>query len=280
MPAQRSSPRRAGGAPDWRGWLLRWRRQQERYLPQREARFAAMLDLVEAVASPELRAVDLASGPGAISRRLLDRFPRARVTAVDYHPVLLRLGREAIGTLGGRLTWVDADLRRSGWVRKLPYRPFDAVLSTTALHWLSEPDLGRLLREVRGILRPGGIFLNGDHMAYSAAEPRLRELARTARHRASDAYIASHASEDWDDWWAAIDRVPELARERAEARRRFPGPHGEEPEVPLDTHLRLLRAAGFAEADVVWQQFDQRVVAAIAPERRATSGRQRRARSL
>jgi hypothetical protein len=64
-----------------------------------------------------------------------------------------------------------------------------------------------------------------------------------------------------------------------EARRRFPRDHGEEPEIPLDAHLRLLRAAGFVEADVIWQLFDHRVVAALAPGGAVPKGRHRGSRS-
>jgi trans-aconitate methyltransferase len=37
-----------------------------------------------------------------------------------------------------------------------PARPFDAVVSTTALHWLSAAELGELYRVLATLLRPGG----------------------------------------------------------------------------------------------------------------------------
>jgi SAM-dependent methyltransferase len=272
MTAPRS--RRSKSDVHWGRWMFRWRRQQEVYLPQREARFHAMLSMLEVALPPEFEAVDLASGPGAISTRILDQFPRARCTAVDYHPVLLRLGREVNGTRGDRLRWVDADLRRSEWVDRLPVSPVDAVLSTTALHWLKREELAVLLRQVRSILKPGGLFLNGDHMAYPAGEARIRELTRTARTRASAQWVANGHGESWDDWWAAIEKEPALATEVAEAHRRYPNQHGREPEVPLATHIRLLRAAGFSEVDTIWQQYDNRVLLAIAgPPRRSRAGR-------
>jgi hypothetical protein len=37
---------------DWSDWLRRWDRQQEGYLPDREERFAAMLDVLDVQLQP------------------------------------------------------------------------------------------------------------------------------------------------------------------------------------------------------------------------------------
>ena len=62
---------------DWLDWLRRWDAQQEGYVPEREARFAAMLDALAELLPASFVALDLACGPGSISQRLLARF-RAR----------------------------------------------------------------------------------------------------------------------------------------------------------------------------------------------------------
>src|SRR5688572_23704492 len=91
---------------DWADWLHRWDRQQEGYLPDREERFTAMLDVIDLQLRPDFLALDLACGPGAIAQRLLERFPDARTIALDTDPVLLALGEGALGGMGGRLTWM------------------------------------------------------------------------------------------------------------------------------------------------------------------------------
>src|SRR5438874_1750948 len=134
--------RRAGqmampqAALDWQGWLRRWDAQQTGYIPDREERFAAMLDALEAMLPETFVALDLACGPGSLSQRLLARFPQARCVAVDHDPALLALGQGALGDGDGRLRWVEADLREPNWIDQLGERQVDAVLSTTALHWL------------------------------------------------------------------------------------------------------------------------------------------------
>ena len=127
-------------AIDWSDWLQSWDRQQEAYLPDREERFTTMLDVLDVQLRSDFVVLDLACGPGSISQRLLDRFPGARTIALDTDPVLLALGQGALGDLDGRLTWVKDDLTDPSWIERLTEtlagRPLDAVISSTALHWL------------------------------------------------------------------------------------------------------------------------------------------------
>jgi len=126
---------------NWSEWMQRWDRQQSGYLPDREQRFSAMLDVLGVVLPEQFVALDLACGPGAISQRLLARFPQARSIALDFDPVLLMLGKNVLGEMNGRLRWVEADLRDPSWRTQLGVEQVDAVLSTTALHWLPAESL-------------------------------------------------------------------------------------------------------------------------------------------
>ncbi len=62
---------------DWPGWLRRWDAQQAGYVPNREARFTAMLDILEQLLPASFVAVDLGCGPGSISQRRAGRPPAA-----------------------------------------------------------------------------------------------------------------------------------------------------------------------------------------------------------
>ena len=66
-----------------------WDRQQAAYIAEREARFNAQLDVLALAAGQDFHVVDLACGPGSLSLRILQRFPQARVTAIDLDPLLL-----------------------------------------------------------------------------------------------------------------------------------------------------------------------------------------------
>src|SRR5579871_6158383 len=146
-------------------WIQRWDVQQERYMPDREDRFTALIDAVaEGAGRQDPLVVDLGCGPGSLSVRLLDRLPEANVVAVDADPLLLGLGRAGSSRPG--LRFVELDLAKPGWSRALGLdRQVDAAVSTTALHWLAPARLAAMYAELATIIRPGGLLLNGDHLA-------------------------------------------------------------------------------------------------------------------
>lgn len=244
-------------SPDWAGWLERWEAQQGGYMPDREQRFGVIVDTVAAVCGDEPHVVDLGCGPGSLARRVLARLPGARVTAIDMDPVLLEIGRNALGDQDGRLRWIDADLRDE-WTLDAPA---DAAVSTTALHWLQPDALAALYGRLAEGLRPGGVFVNGDSMGFPAGEQRLAEVAHTMRERR--AAPANSTGESWEEWWDAVAREPALAAAVAERGRRHHDHPDHDHPLPVDAHARLLRDAGFAEADTVWQHLADRVLVAI-----------------
>lgn len=238
------------------GWLKRWDAQQETYLPDREERFEALIDLVEATAGPRPRLLDLGCGPASLGARVLARMPQAAVVGIDADPVLLALARSTAHE-GVRL--VDADLRDPRWVARIHPGPYDAVVSSTALHWLGEADLRQVYRSCAGLLRSGGLLANADHLR-STRSPRLLELAleldrrRAARHGV--------AAEDWGEWWSAVREDPQLGDAVAERDRRALE-HPEHSETSHELHERALRDAGFNEIDILWRKGTDAILAAL-----------------
>lgn len=248
---------------DWRHWLARWDAQQTGYVPEREERFRVMLDALAAMLPEDFTALDLACGPGAISQRVLDRFPRARSVAVDMDPVMLAIGEGALGTYDGRLRWVDADLADPEWAASLGDASIDAALSTTALHWLSGPELVRLYRKLGALIRPGGVFLNGDNMDFGPHLPTVQQFAQDARDRAWTAEsFASRGVETSEQWWEALGREPVMVSLIAERTRRLSAK--ERPvSAGYDLHVGALRDAGFREVATIWQSGTDRVLLAV-----------------
>ena len=76
-------------AASYSSLLDSWDRQQAAYIAEREARFNAQLEVLALAAGQDFHVVDLACGPGSLSLRILQRFPQARVTAIDLDPLLL-----------------------------------------------------------------------------------------------------------------------------------------------------------------------------------------------
>ncbi|MGP4114555.1 class I SAM-dependent methyltransferase [Streptomyces sp. 4N509B] len=252
---------------NWQAWQERWDRQQEWYMPDREERYRVMLDAVEALVGDAPRVLDLACGTGSITARLLRRLPGAVSTGVDLDPALLTIAR---GTFRDepRATFVTANLTDPDWPSLLPHGSYDAVLTSTALHWLTRQQLRALYgRLADGVLRPGGVFLNADHMPEpEAGTPRI-DAAWAAFTEARQEREKAAGVEDWAGWWREVAADPVLAEPAAERFGIFGDPsagdHSEGEVAPPAWHIAALREAGFAEARVVWASLTDAAVLAL-----------------
>ncbi|MEU1850827.1 class I SAM-dependent methyltransferase [Streptomyces sp. NPDC019990] len=243
-------------------WVERWELQQQRYAVDREERFTVIADVVEHVTAGRPArplVVDLGCGPGSLAARLVRRLPDAEVVAVDRDPLLLELGRTHHADAA---RYVDAEIGAPGWTWALDLdRPLDAAVSTTALHYLDRDTLLRTYRQLATLLRPGGVLVNGDHLPQDDAGPAAI-TAHVGRCRADRQRVFAH--EDWASWWAAVADEPELTDLLAERRHRVASfGTGRPADLPLSTHLELLRQAGFGTAGPVWQYGDSYVVVAV-----------------
>ncbi len=285
-----------GRSPDDRrlaaaAWQESWDRQQQGYLPDREERLRVLVDLAEAAGArtaeptetgepaepaevgalgvPErrrpVRVLDLAGGTGSISLRVLRRLPDAELTLVDVDPVLLAIADASLATAVSRGTApvvVSADLREPGWRGKLPHREYDAILTATALHWLPAERLRAVYAEARDLLRPGGVFVNADHMP-DPAIPRLSELLSGLATRRREALHATAAAMSWGQWWEHVAADPALGPLVEQRQALFGGNHAAEWNPPQDWHLDALRAAGYSEVGVIWRGGQDAAVAGV-----------------
>ncbi|MFD0352600.1 class I SAM-dependent methyltransferase [Streptomyces sp. NPDC127110] len=240
-------------------WVERWENQQQRYAIDREERFTVITDVVEHLSRdrPAPLIVDLGSGPGALAARLATRLPTAEVLAVDADPLLLELGRAHYGSA---LRYVEVTIGAPGWLDALTLdRPLDAAVSTTALHYLGEQTLRKVYRELAERLRPGGVFVNGDHIFPDSVA--IHDLAQEIGRRRSERCQAL-PQEDWQSWWSSATADPELSALPARTGERH-HPHCEDNDLSVSGHMELLREAGFGHAGTVWQYGNSHVLVAV-----------------
>lgn len=240
-------------------WTERWDAQQERYVADREERFDVVGDVVEHATREQHSSVvvDLGCGPGSLSGRLAHRLPGAEIIGVDADPLLLGLGRAHYTE---RVRFVDADLADPTWpqLAGLPEQ-VDAAVSATALHWLEPAQLEDLYARLADHLRPGGVFVNADHLRLP--EPAVEELALQVR-AARATRVGVTDNEDWHGWWDAVladETLAPLVDERSQRAITHGGANG----LSADGHGELLRKAGFTEVGTVWQSGDDHVLVGV-----------------
>lgn len=98
--------------------------------------------------------LDVGTGPGYVAFHVAKRHPSAGVVGIDFSRMQVRAAERLRQKKNiGNCRFLKADAMR------LPFDPesFDAVVSVGSIkHW---PDVCRGLREIRRVLRPGGIVV-------------------------------------------------------------------------------------------------------------------------
>jgi hypothetical protein len=190
-----------------------------------------------------------APGLAALSLAILNAFPQCEVVGVDVDHSLLALATARLARFGGRARVLTADLRNEDWMATIG-NAFDGVVSATALHWLSADHLATLYRRLPGIMSPGGILLNADHVGSDSAV--IQKAWQAHRQVAQQAEQAGRTLESWAEFWQAYATAlgvdPHTVGEKAV------GPwEGVEDGMPLAWHFDRLREAGFTSVDCFWR---------------------------
>ena len=173
-------------------------------------RAAGEATLLEEVPKEAARILDLGAGDGRLLGLLLGHCPAAAGVALDFSPPMLERLRQRFGA-DGRVRVAAHDLERP-----LPdLGAFDVVASSFAIHHLPHPRKEALYREVWGLLRPGGVFCNLEHVSSPTDALHRRFL---------DAMGIAPGEED------PSNKLLDVA-----------------------TQLRWLREIGFADVDCCWK---------------------------
>lgn len=233
---------------NWKLWVTRWERMQKQYLVQRNKRFDIILQLLQKT-QPNLTIVlDLGCGTGCLTLRLLDTFPDIHVIGIDADPTLLALAQLRTARFGTRVQFLQRDFRVPTWLNGLP-DCVDAAVSATALHWLNGEQLTTVYGQIAKILRPGGIFVNADHVGSESPllqtfwEQRREEIRKQRRDPRADT---------WDTFINAyLEALGNGAQQiRQQALDKW---DGIEDGLPLAWHFDQLRTSGFEHVDCFWR---------------------------
>jgi tRNA (cmo5U34)-methyltransferase len=220
------------------------------FVPEREEQIAAVLELIPDPGDGLL--VDLCCGEGLLSRALLERFPKARVLAMDLSPAMLARARDTCAGHEGRFDTRPFDLADRSW--RVFAEPVRAFVSSLAIHHLDGAAKRRLFQDLAAALAAGGALAIADLVL--PATPAAHTLAAKA----------------WDD--AVRRRSLELSgglgpyeKFRAERWNLWADPEPDpidQPSTLLD-QLRWLEEAGLAGVDVCWMKAGHAVFGGTRP---------------
>ena len=220
-----------------RDFVERWATKGGWQAPIREPQTAMVLRMIPQAIDAPIRILDIGAGYGALAAAVLNERPNAVAVCLDASEAMLALGRERNADLKERISFIQGSLETPDWLR-LVEGTFDVVVSSRALHHFTENQRRRsIFKEVFGLIRQGGCFINADNVR--APTQSLRERYRRGRDEYLDRYVRQ-----------STGGKTNLAEVRAATPSSYHGPHN---NGYLDEELAWLKEAGFEDVDCFWK---------------------------
>ena len=195
-------------------------------------RYDEMLDaIVACLVDGPTHVLELGCGTGALTARLAERYPDARLLAVDASPEMLDLAGARIvssGVAAGGLVAETSFAHGRFEDMDLAARSYDLIASNMSLHHIA--DKGPFYCALHSALRPGGLLVLGDEL--EGALPHIEE-----RHL--------------DAWRTFASRPGGLSQDELDTIERHSTTIDHYETLPRQ--LDLLREAGFEAVDCVWR---------------------------
>ncbi len=154
---------------DWssKKYVSDWAERQDEREVEREKIFRSIAKILSDDSRAAIDVLDLGAGYGALAQFLLNYFPNAKAVCQDGSTEMAKLGRKRMQPFKGRFKYIVCDFSKPGWSRKIK-GPFDAVVSSIAIHNVRAPEIIRsIYEETFTLVKTGGCFLNFDRMTPS-----------------------------------------------------------------------------------------------------------------
>jgi len=122
----------------------------------------AIAELLRAAMPAPRRVLELGAGPGLLADAILQVCSLDNYTLFDFSQPMLDMSRARLA-IHPSATFMCGDFKLPDWTEHFP-APFDAVVAMQAIHEIRHKrHVPGLYRQVRDLLRPGGLLVVCDH---------------------------------------------------------------------------------------------------------------------
>lgn len=176
--------------------------------------------------------LDIGAGIGLFSEMVLKKYPQARIELIDLSSDMLQIAKERLASYPD-VTFTIADMNDI----QPENNKYDAIISSLAIHHLTDKDKKNLYQKIFCGLKPIGIFMHAEQVL----APNI------------------HLQEVYHSTW--LDKIKksglsmkeiEMGLERVKLDKR----------TPLETQLSWLKDIGFANVDCLFKYYDFVVIKA------------------
>jgi len=167
--------------------------------------------------------LDLGSGTGYGMTLALKKFPKAKVTGIDFSPRMINKSQKKLKAFSKRIKLVKGDFHKIGLGGK-----YEAIVSAVTIHNSPHKEKTKLFRKIFNSLAKGGFFVNADFIEGETAE--LDNCYRRIYREFLENKLSGQELKIWLK-------------------------HAFEEDLPmkLSRQFKTLRSCGFSQTKLVWQ---------------------------
>lgn len=219
-------------------------------IPLAQEQIGIMLAILASRGEPVNRFLDLGCGDGILGAAVLGRYPESHGILADFSEPMLAQARERLHEFSGQLKFSNIDYATPAWVQAVQSdAPFDAIVSGYSIH--HQPDVRKreIYAEIFGLLRPGGWFVNIEHIA-----PATELVTEMFEKHIIDARVAREISSGG----------PQTREQIAKA---FHSRQDKDVNIlaPVETQCSWLRELGYEDVDCYFRIYSLAVLAGRKP---------------
>ncbi len=151
-------------AHDWHSkeYVEEWAKRQDKAETGRAEQFQIVADILPFGKNDSFTFLDIGAGYGALTLFLLKKFPKAKAVCQDGSEQMAKLGAVRMSKFKSRVNYALSDFSKPGWSKVL-HGPFDAVVSSIAIHNVGDPNIIQAIYEdTYPLVKQSGCFINAD----------------------------------------------------------------------------------------------------------------------
>lgn len=205
-----------------------------RLVPYYQKQNSLMMDLIPFERRASFKALDLGSGPGVLSRLLLDTFPNAQAVAFDISPLMLETCKKKLWAYPNRATFLRGDFMKEDFGDG-----YDVVFTGLVLHHTDDAGKRVFFKNVIARMKPGGVLLS-------------RDIVRGTSLRLSEEY-----EKLWGLYMRAQGEDGALWYSKFQAK---------DLPASVEDQLKWLREAGFIDVDCHWRYLNFAITGGRKPK--------------
>ncbi|MCG8430745.1 MAG: class I SAM-dependent methyltransferase [Candidatus Omnitrophica bacterium] len=186
--------------------------------------------------------LDIGCGNGILAAAILEEYPDARATLLDFSDIMLSAAEEKLSAHKGQARYIKSDYGDEALDEKLAEEVsgFDVIVSRFSIHHQTDQRKQQLYKEIFNLLAPGGIFINIEHVASGSQ------------------WNKGLFEEYMIDYLYASQRKKGTGRTREDIAREFRSRHDKDANIvaSIEKQCEWFRQIGFSDVDCSFRVFE------------------------